>query len=37
MENLPDTRHQGTFDVAEPVVCADYNEPTSFLNTMLSD
>ena len=37
MENLPDTRHQGTFDVARAGWCADYNEPTSFLNTMLSD
>ncbi|POV81010.1 oligopeptide ABC transporter substrate-binding protein OppA [Enterobacter cloacae complex sp. ECNIH9] len=32
-----DTRHQGTFDVARACWCADYNEPTSFLNTMLSD
>lgn len=31
------TRHQGTFDVARAGWCADYNEPTSFLNTMLSD
>ncbi|WP_051539329.1 oligopeptide ABC transporter substrate-binding protein OppA [Escherichia coli] len=31
-----DTRHQGTFDVARAGWCADYNEPTSFLNTMLS-
>ncbi len=31
-----DTRHQGTFDVARAAWCADYNEPTSFLNTMLS-
>ncbi len=30
-----DTRHQGTFDGAG--WCADYNEPTSFLNTMLSN
>jgi oligopeptide transport system substrate-binding protein len=28
---------QGTFDVARAGWCADYNEPTSFLNTMLSD
>lgn len=27
----------GTFDVARAGWCADYNEPTSFLNTMLSD
>lgn len=32
-----DTRHQGTFDVARAGWCADYNEPTSLLNTMLSD
>ncbi|EKQ0890873.1 oligopeptide ABC transporter substrate-binding protein OppA [Salmonella enterica] len=32
-----DTRQQGTFDVARAGWCADYNEPTSFLNTMLSD
>lgn len=32
-----DTRHQGNFDIARAAWCADYNEPTSFLNTMLSD
>lgn len=32
-----DSRHQGTFNVARAGWCADYNEPTSFLNTMLSD
>lgn len=31
-----DTRHQGNFEVARTGWCADYNEPTSFLNTMLS-
>ncbi len=31
-----DTRHQGNYDVARAGWCADYNEPTSFLNTMLS-
>lgn len=31
-----DTRHQGNFEVARAGWCADYNEPTSFLNTMLS-
>jgi len=31
-----DTRHQGNFDIARAAWCADYNEPTSFLNTMLS-
>lgn len=32
-----DSRHQGTQDVARAGWCADYNEPTSFLNSMLSD
>ncbi|WP_158784927.1 oligopeptide ABC transporter substrate-binding protein OppA [Pantoea sp. BAV 3049] len=32
-----DTRHQGNFDVSRAAWCADYNEPTSFLNTMLSN
>ncbi|WP_336778283.1 oligopeptide ABC transporter substrate-binding protein OppA [Pantoea sp. USHLN256] len=32
-----DTRHQGNFDVSRAAWCADYNEPTSFLNIMLSD
>ncbi|OON40447.1 oligopeptide ABC transporter substrate-binding protein OppA [Izhakiella australiensis] len=32
-----DTRHQGNFDVARAAWCADYNEPTSFLNVMLSN
>ncbi|AFJ46993.1 oligopeptide ABC transporter substrate-binding protein OppA [Shimwellia blattae] len=31
-----DTRHQGNFDVARAGWCADYNEPSSFLNMMLS-
>lgn len=31
-----DTRHQGNFDVARAGWCADYNEPTTFLGTMLS-
>lgn len=31
-----DTRHQGNYDVARAGWCADYNEPTSFLNTMLT-
>ncbi|MGL9774894.1 MAG: oligopeptide ABC transporter substrate-binding protein OppA [Sodalis sp. (in: enterobacteria)] len=29
-----DTRRQGNFDVARAGWCADYNEPTSFLNIM---
>lgn len=32
-----DTRHQATFDVARAGWCADYNEPTSFLNMMVSN
>lgn len=32
-----DTRHQGNYDVARAAWCADYNEPTSFLNMVLSD
>ncbi|HFK3156366.1 TPA: oligopeptide ABC transporter substrate-binding protein OppA [Citrobacter sedlakii] len=32
-----DTRHQGNYDVSRAAWCADYNEPTSFLNMMLSD
>ncbi|MBJ7220739.1 MULTISPECIES: oligopeptide ABC transporter substrate-binding protein OppA [unclassified Brenneria] len=32
-----DTRHQGSFDVARAGWCADYNEPSTFLNSMLSD
>ncbi|AIK14043.1 periplasmic oligopeptide-binding protein [Pectobacterium atrosepticum] len=30
-------RHQGTYDVARAGWCADYNEPSTFLNSMLSD
>lgn len=32
-----DSRHQGQYDVARAAWCADYNEPTSFLNMVLSD
>ncbi|EMH4160841.1 oligopeptide ABC transporter substrate-binding protein OppA [Pluralibacter gergoviae] len=32
-----DTRHQATYDVARAGWCADYNEPTSFLNMMVSN
>ncbi|MCK8155721.1 oligopeptide ABC transporter substrate-binding protein OppA [Erwinia amylovora] len=32
-----DTRHQGNFDVARAAWCADYNEPSSFVNMLLSD
>ncbi|MDX6914830.1 oligopeptide ABC transporter substrate-binding protein OppA [Pectobacterium carotovorum] len=31
------TRHQGTYDIARAGWCADYNEPSTFLNSMLSD
>lgn len=31
-----DTRHQGNYDVSRAGWCADYNEPTSFLNMLLS-
>ncbi|MBW7983232.1 oligopeptide ABC transporter substrate-binding protein OppA [Enterobacillus tribolii] len=32
-----DSRHQGNYDVARAAWCADYNEPSSFLNMLLSD
>ncbi|MBJ8820633.1 oligopeptide ABC transporter substrate-binding protein OppA [Citrobacter braakii] len=32
-----DTRHQCNYDVSRAGWCADYNEPTSFLNMVLSD
>jgi len=32
-----DTRHQGNFQVSRAGWCADYNEPTSFLNIMLTN
>ncbi|MGM3160629.1 oligopeptide ABC transporter substrate-binding protein OppA [Dickeya undicola] len=32
-----DSRHQGTFDVARAGWCADYNEPTTFLNIMIAN
>lgn len=31
-----DSRHEGNFDIARAGWCADYNEPSSFLNVMLS-
>ncbi|CDH33459.1 oligopeptide ABC transporter substrate-binding protein OppA [Xenorhabdus bovienii] len=31
-----DTRHQGNYDIAREGWCADYNEPTTFLNVKLS-
>ncbi|MEI2264304.1 ABC transporter substrate-binding protein [Erwinia sp. CGal63] len=35
-KTMLDTRHQGDFDVARATWCADYNEPSTFLNTMQS-
>lgn len=35
-KTMLDARHQGNFDVARATWCADYNEPSSFLNTLLS-
>ncbi|HBV39646.1 MAG TPA: oligopeptide ABC transporter substrate-binding protein OppA [Erwinia sp.] len=35
-KTMLDTRHQGDFDVARATWCADYNEPSTFLNAMLS-
>ncbi|TKI08153.1 oligopeptide ABC transporter substrate-binding protein OppA [Martelella alba] len=32
-----ETRHQGTFDVSRAGWCADYNEPSSFLNIMITN
>ncbi|QTF08325.1 oligopeptide ABC transporter substrate-binding protein OppA [Brenneria izadpanahii] len=32
-----DSRHQGSFDLARAGWCADYNEPSTFFNSMLSD
>nr|WP_230472952.1 ABC transporter substrate-binding protein [Enterobacillus tribolii] len=31
------SRHQGQYDVARATWCGDYNEPSAFLNMMLSD
>lgn len=31
------SRHQGSYDIARGGWCADYNEPSTFLNSMLSD
>lgn len=37
MENVPGYPSPGTYDVARAAWCADYNEPSSFLNMMLSN
>ncbi|MEH2921238.1 oligopeptide ABC transporter substrate-binding protein OppA [Samsonia erythrinae] len=31
------SRHQGSYDIARASWCADYNEPSTFLNSMLSN
>ncbi|WP_445374808.1 ABC transporter substrate-binding protein [Photorhabdus tasmaniensis] len=31
-----ESRHQGNYEVTRATWCADYNEPTAFLNTLLS-
>lgn len=36
-KTMLDTRHQGNFDVARATWCSDYNEPSTFLNAMLSN
>lgn len=35
-KTMLDTRRQGEFDVARATWCSDYNEPSTFLNAMLS-
>lgn len=35
-KTLLETRHQAQFDVVRATWCADYNEPSSFLNLLLS-
>lgn len=30
-------RHEGNYEVARATWCADYNEPSAFLNSLLSD
>ncbi|WP_338577003.1 ABC transporter substrate-binding protein [Erwinia sp. E_sp_B04_8] len=36
-KTMLDTRHQGNYDVARATWCSDYNEPSTFLNAMLSN
>ncbi|WP_158784926.1 ABC transporter substrate-binding protein [Pantoea sp. BAV 3049] len=36
-KTMLDTRHQGNFDVARATWCSDYNEPSTFLNIMVSN
>lgn len=36
-KTMLDTRHQGNFDLARATWCSDYNEPSTFLNSMLSN
>lgn len=35
-KTLLETRHQGQYDVVRATWCADYNEPSTFLNMLLS-
>lgn len=36
-KTMLNTRHQGNYDVARATWCSDYNEPSTFLNVMLSN
>ncbi|WP_173634267.1 ABC transporter substrate-binding protein [Paramixta manurensis] len=36
-KTLLTTRHQGDYDVVRATWCSDYNEPSTFLNMLLSD
>ncbi|MGD8162595.1 ABC transporter substrate-binding protein [Pantoea sp. FN0307] len=36
-KTMLNTRHEGNYDVARATWCSDYNEPSSFLNMLLSD
>lgn len=36
-KTMLDTRHQGNYEVARATWCSDYNEPSTFLNAMLSN
>lgn len=36
-KTMLNTRHEGRYDVARATWCSDYNEPSTFLNMLLSD
>ncbi|PNS13236.1 oligopeptide ABC transporter substrate-binding protein OppA [Mixta theicola] len=36
-KTMLNTRHEGNYDVARATWCSDYNEPSTFLNMLLSD